>query len=308
MSPPSPAEQRLQEISHLFLSTGRAGSSPPSPLQSASVTSEPRRSLPPRVIAVGSATDPLVTTFTACRLAVELRARGRRVFLFDGAGQPWFLRQLLTIEGEPERTIGMPDLAYLRQRGLTWCSMDGAAEALPAGVDGSAALSAAEAEADMMVVVLPSQSLVSYLGRYPIPRQEFLVVTGTSEAEVGRAFARLREVGALLPGARVGALVVGADRMAAEGCFDRLAGAVARLLRVSLYSYGYFSLASRDIRELAAGRPLVQVEETRARAQMAALADLLIADGRPRSQVPPGGWFFDAHRGRAPVSAGGHAP
>jgi hypothetical protein len=253
--------------------------------------------------------DPLVTTFTACRLAVEFRARGRRVLLFDGVGQPWLLRQLLAIEGEPERTVGRGDPLPLHKRALTlWSTEDGTGGSPSGDASVPASLLSAEAEADVVVVLLPGQSLATYLDRYSNPRQEFLVVTETSQEEVGRTFARLREIHCCLPGARLGVVVAGADRAEAEPCFDRLARAAARLLRVSLLSYGYVFLGRRNAREMAAGRPLHEVEEARVRSQMAAVAGLLLADGRPVPQAPWHGGFFDAV-GREPLAlAGGDSP
>jgi len=298
MSPPSPAEQRLQEISHLFLSTSRAGSPPPSPLQPTSAPSEPRRSLPPRVIAVGSATDPFVTTFTASALAVKLRERGRRVLLFDGVGQPWFLRHLLAIEGGPERPDPSP--LELRRGGLTWAtgpSPDGpASDRVPPD---SALWRAAEAEADVVVVLLPCHSLAAYLGRFFAPWQEILVVTEPSDEEVGRAFARVREVHRRLPGARFGVMVGGGERGVAEACFCRLARAARRLLGTRLRSYGCHPFTARRIREVAAGRALGEAEEVVWRGQSDAAAALVIADGRPRSCPVPTGYFFDVLVSRA---------
>lgn len=292
MSPPSPAEHRLQEISHLFLSTSRAESPPPSPLQPASATSEPRRSLPPRVIAVGSATDPFVTTFTASALAVGLRARGRRVLLFDGVGQPWFLRQLLASEGGPERPDPSP--LELRRTGLTWVtglSSDGAAR--DRAPPDAALWTAAEAEADAVVVLLPCHSLAAYLRRFSVPWQELLIVTEPSAEDVGCAFARLREVHQRLPGGRLGVMVGGAERAAAEACFGRLARAARRLLGARLRSYGCHPFNARRIREVAAGRALGAAEEAAWRAQIDAAAALVVADGRPRSCPAPAGYFFD---------------
>jgi len=292
MSPPSPAEHRLQEISHLFLSTSRAESPPPSPLRPASATSEPRRSLPPRVIAVGSATDPFVTTFTASALAVGLRAQGRRVLLFDGIGQPWFLRQLLAIEGGPERPDPSP--LELRRSGLIWVAdvpSDGAAS--DRAPPDPALWTAAEAEADAVVVLLPCRSLAAYLGRFSVPWQELLIVTEPSQDEVGRAFARVREFHQRLPGGRLGVIVGGAERAAAEACFARLARAVRRLLGARLRSYGCHSFTARRIREVAAGRALGEAEEAVWRGQIAAAVALVVADGRPRSCPAPPGYFFD---------------
>ena len=298
MSPPSPAERRLQEISHLFLSTSRARSLPPSPLQPASATSEPRRSLPPRVIAVGSATDPLVTTFTASALAVGLRARGRRVLLFDGVGQPWFLRQLLAIEGGPERPDEVPDPLELRRTGLT-CGgglfQQGQLGDRPPSE--AARWAAAEAEADFVVILLPCHSLAAYLERFLAPWQEHLVVTEPSQEGVGGAFARLREVHRRLPEGRLGVMVAGAARDAAAGCFAQLARAARRLLRVRLRSYGYHSFAARRIRELAAGRVTGDADKAAWRREVDGAAALLVADGRPRSCPAPTGYFFDV---RAP--------
>jgi hypothetical protein len=252
--------------------------------------------------------DPFVTTFIASRLAVELRARGRRVLLFDGVGQPWFLRHLLAIEGEPERTHETPDPVQLRQRGLAWWSPEGGVAEPAVGNAGvRERLLAAEVEAEFIVVLLPGQSLASYLECFSVARQEFLVVTETAQDEVGRAFARLREIRERLPGASVGVVVSGADRAAAETCFDRVASAAARLLRVSLRSYGHLSLTGRAVREIAAGRPLARKEEATARAQMAAVADLLVADGRSRAHGTSDGWFFDPVRVDRLVIAGGTA-
>jgi len=292
MSPPSPAEQRLQEISHLFLSTSRAESPPPSPLQPASATSEPRRILPPRVIAVGSATDPFVTTFTAGALAVGLRARGRRVLLVDGVGQPWFLRHLLAIEGGPERPDPSP--TELRRTGLTWGSgpwPDGPANGR--APPDATLWTAAEAEADVVVMLLPCHSLAEYLARFSAAWQEFLIVTEPVDGEVGRAFARIREAHERLPGARLGVMVGGAERDAAEGCFARLARAARRLLGARLRSYGWYPLTARHIREVAAGRAMGEVEEATWRGRIAAAATLVVADGRPRSCPEPNGHFFD---------------
>jgi hypothetical protein len=111
-----------------------------------------------------------------------------------------------------------------------------------------------------------------------------------------------------LPRARLGVVVGGADRAAAEKCFDRLANAAARLLRVSLCSYGYLSLTGRAMREVAAGRALAKRDEATARNEVAAVAGLLVADGRPRSQRSSHGWFFDPARVDGPACGGGISP
>jgi hypothetical protein len=158
-----------------------------------------------------------------------------------------------------------------------------------------------EAAADVLVVLLPCHSLAPYLDQFPVSSQEFLVVTEPSEEEVGHAFARLREVRRRLPRGRLGVLVGGAERDAAEACFERLARAAHRLLGVRLRSYGCHPFTARRIREVAAGRAMGGAEQAVWRSQIEAAAALVVADGRPRSCPVPARYFFDM---LAPCAAG----
>ncbi len=249
--PTAPEASRLARLAPLLLSGAGGAGEPAPPRRGAAGDRAPPAPRPaqgaPRLLAVGHPTDPLVTTLLATRLALALGERGVAVRLVDSAGAPWF-RDAVVAEADPLPTLtpGAP---------------------VPA-----------EGWGEVVVVALPAGSLHPYLTRGGGSGIELIVAVGEGTAELGHAYARLREASRWLSGGRLGICPLAATVVGARTTFHRLARACRTLLHTEVVSDGYLPATATALRRGAAGGSpeAVAIAESITR-----LAALLITDGPP---------------------------